>query len=127
VGLTLSDAALMTAFLPDFSQAGETKLLHKKNTINFCHLGTEMVTATRRACHLDMFWTTVIKCKARYYFSYSLMFPLIIASSAQMPTFNRFLYQITFCLLSLKSSTSPACLRALMNLSNYFYSCFTTK
>ena len=55
VGLTSSDGALFTFFLPDFSQAGETKLLHQKHLINFCHLGTEMVTVTRRACHLDMF------------------------------------------------------------------------
>ena len=30
VGLTSSDGALMTAYLPDFFQAGETKLLHLK-------------------------------------------------------------------------------------------------
>jgi len=54
VGLTSSDGGLMTAFFPDVSQ-GETKLLHQKHLINFCHLGTEMVTINRRACHLNMF------------------------------------------------------------------------
>jgi len=29
VGLTSSDGAIMTAFFPDYSQAGETKILHK--------------------------------------------------------------------------------------------------
>jgi len=55
VGLTSSDGALMTAAFPDLFQAGETKLLHQKHLINFCHLGTEMFTVTRRACHLNMF------------------------------------------------------------------------
>ena len=32
VGLTSSDGARMTAVFPDFSQAGETKLLHQKAT-----------------------------------------------------------------------------------------------
>ena len=36
-----------------------------------------------------------------------------------MPIFIRFLYQTTFCLLSLKSCTSAASLRALMNFRNY--------
>ena len=55
VGLTSSDGALTTALFPDFSQAGETKLLHQKHIINFCHLGTEMVIISRSACHLNMF------------------------------------------------------------------------
>jgi hypothetical protein len=55
VGLTSSEGGLMTAFLPDSSQAGETKLLHQKRLINFCHPGTTMVTVTRRACHLKLF------------------------------------------------------------------------
>jgi hypothetical protein len=55
VGLTSSDGALMTAFFPDFSRAGETKLLHQKRLIIFCHLGTVMVTISRRACHLKLF------------------------------------------------------------------------
>jgi hypothetical protein len=55
VGLTSSDGALLTVFFPDFSQAGETKLLHKKCLINFCHLGIEMVTITRKAYHLNLF------------------------------------------------------------------------
>jgi hypothetical protein len=55
VGLTSSDGALTTSFLPELFQAGETKLLHKKRLINFCHLGTAMVTVTRRACHLKLF------------------------------------------------------------------------
>jgi hypothetical protein len=55
VGLTSSDGAFMTAFYPEHSQAGETKLLHQKRLINFCHLGTEIVTVTRRACHLKLF------------------------------------------------------------------------
>jgi hypothetical protein len=55
VGLTSSDGAFMTAFIPDFFQAGETKLLHQKHLINFCHLGTAMVTLTRRAYHLKLF------------------------------------------------------------------------
>jgi len=55
VGLTSSDGAFMAPYLPDFSQEGETKLLHQKHIINFCHLGNEMVTITRRLCHLHMF------------------------------------------------------------------------
>jgi hypothetical protein len=55
VGLTSSDGALLTAFVPEASQAGETKLLYKKNVINFCHLGTAVVTITRRACNLNLF------------------------------------------------------------------------
>jgi len=55
VGLTSSDGALMTAFFPGFYQIGETKLLHQKHLINFWHFGNEMVSVTRRACHLDMF------------------------------------------------------------------------
>jgi hypothetical protein len=53
VGLTSSDGAFMTAFLPDFSQAGETKLLHQKHLINLFHLGTAIVSITRRAYHLN--------------------------------------------------------------------------
>jgi hypothetical protein len=55
VGLTSSEGAIMTAFYPELLQAGETKLLHQKHLINFCHLGTAMVTVTRRACHLKLF------------------------------------------------------------------------
>jgi hypothetical protein len=55
VGLTSSDGALMTASFPELFQAGETKPLHQKCLINFCHLGTAMVTVTRRACHLKLF------------------------------------------------------------------------
>ena len=55
VGLTSSDGALATAFFPDSLQAGETKLLHQKHLMNFCHRGTAMVTITRRACHLKLF------------------------------------------------------------------------
>jgi len=55
VGLTSSDGAIMTAFFPDYFQAGETKLSHQKRLINFCHLGTEMVTITRGACHFKLF------------------------------------------------------------------------
>jgi len=55
VGLTSSDGALMTAAFPYLFQAVETKLLHQKHLINFCHLGNEMVTVTRRACNLNMF------------------------------------------------------------------------
>jgi len=55
VGLTSSDGALMTAFFPHFSQAGETELLHQKHLINFFHLGNEIVTISRKACHLNMF------------------------------------------------------------------------
>jgi len=51
VGLTSSDGALLTFYFPDFSKAGETKLLHQKHQINFRHLGTEMFTLTRRAHH----------------------------------------------------------------------------
>ena len=43
VGLTSSDGGIMTAFHPAFTQAGETKLLHKKHLIHFCHFGNEMV------------------------------------------------------------------------------------
>jgi hypothetical protein len=55
VGLTSSDGTLMTASFPGLFQAGETKLLHKKCLKNFCHLGTAMVTVTRRECHLKLF------------------------------------------------------------------------
>jgi len=55
VGLTSSEGAIMTAFYPKLLQAGETKLLHQKHLINFCHLGTAMVTVTRRACHVKLF------------------------------------------------------------------------
>jgi hypothetical protein len=55
VGLTSNDGALMSSFLSELSQAGETKLLHTKHLINSCHLGTAMVTITRRACHLKRF------------------------------------------------------------------------
>jgi hypothetical protein len=55
VGITSSDGVLMTAFYPEHSQAGQTKLLHQKHLINFCHLGSEMATVTRRACHLKLF------------------------------------------------------------------------
>jgi len=55
VGLISRDGAFLPSSLPDYSQAGETKLLHKKCLINICHLGTEMVTVTRRACHLKLF------------------------------------------------------------------------
>jgi len=55
VGLTSSDGALMTAFLPDLSQAGKTKFSHQKHLINICYLGTAMVAITRRACHLNLF------------------------------------------------------------------------
>ena len=55
VGLTSSEGAPMTTFHPELSKAGDTKLLHQKHLINFCHLGTEMVTINRRACHLNMF------------------------------------------------------------------------
>jgi hypothetical protein len=55
VGLTSSDGAFMTAFYPEHSQTGETKLLHQKHLVNFCHLGTAVVTVTRRACHLKLF------------------------------------------------------------------------
>jgi len=55
------------------------------------------------------------------------MFASTVASSFQITIFIKFLYRTTFCLLSLQSCTSPACLRASMNLSNYSYSCFTTK
>jgi hypothetical protein len=55
VGLLSRDGGLLTAFFPDFSQAGETKLLYQKHLINFCHLGTAMVTITGRACHLKLF------------------------------------------------------------------------
>jgi hypothetical protein len=51
VGLTSSDGALFTAFFPDLSQAGTTKLSHQKCLINFCYLGTAMITLTRKACH----------------------------------------------------------------------------
>jgi len=37
VGLTSSDGALMTAFHPAFTQAGETKLLHKKHNTFLPH------------------------------------------------------------------------------------------
>jgi hypothetical protein len=40
VGLTSSDGALFSAFVPNFSQAGETKLVHQKHLINFFYLGT---------------------------------------------------------------------------------------
>ena len=72
VGLTSSDGALMTAFLPDLFQAGETKFLYQKRLINLFHLETEMVSITRWACHLKIFWTTVIKLKANNYLSYLL-------------------------------------------------------
>jgi hypothetical protein len=55
VGLTSSDGALLSGFLPDSSQAGETKLSHQKHLINFFHLRTAMVTITGRACHLKLF------------------------------------------------------------------------
>jgi hypothetical protein len=55
VGLTSSDGALLSGFFPDFSQAGETKHLHQKHLINFCHLGTAMVTITRRKYYLKLF------------------------------------------------------------------------
>jgi hypothetical protein len=55
VGLTSSDGDILSGFLPDFSQAGETKFLHQKHLINFCLLGTAMVSITRRACHLKLF------------------------------------------------------------------------
>jgi hypothetical protein len=55
VGLTSSDGALLQIFFPDLFQAGETKLVHQKNLINFCHLGNAMVSMTRRACHLKLF------------------------------------------------------------------------
>jgi len=54
VGLTSSDGALTTASVPGLPQ-GETKLSHQKDVINFRHLGTEMVTITIRACHLNLF------------------------------------------------------------------------
>jgi hypothetical protein len=69
VGLTSSDGAFLTSFFPDFAQAGETKILHQKRPINICHLGNEIVTVTRRACHLILFQTTVIKFKTNHYFS----------------------------------------------------------
>jgi len=55
VGLTSSEGALFTFLLPDFSQAGETKLLHQKHEMNFCHLGTEMFALPKSACHLKLF------------------------------------------------------------------------
>ena len=55
VGLTSGEGALMLSILSELSPAGETKLVHKKCLINFCHLGTAMVTVTRRACHLKLF------------------------------------------------------------------------
>ena len=38
VGLTSSDGAIFKVFLPDFFQAGETKLLHQKRLTNFWSL-----------------------------------------------------------------------------------------
>ena len=55
VGLTSSDGAVLPTILPDYSQAGETQLSHQKRVINFRHLGIEMVTITRRACHVNLF------------------------------------------------------------------------
>ena len=55
VGLTSSDGEIFEAFFPDIFQAGEAKRLHQKRLINFCHLGTAMVTVTRRACHVKLF------------------------------------------------------------------------
>jgi hypothetical protein len=55
VGLTSGDGGLMQGFLSEHPPAGETKLVHQKHLINFCHLGTAMVTVTRRACHLKLF------------------------------------------------------------------------
>jgi len=55
VGLTSGDGALMPGFFSELPPAGETKLVHKKCLINFCHLGTAMVRVTRRACHLKPF------------------------------------------------------------------------
>jgi len=69
VGLTSSDGALITFLLPNYSQAGETKLLHQKHVVNFCHLGNEIFTLNRRACHLKLFSTKVINLKANHYFS----------------------------------------------------------
>ena len=54
VGLTSSDGALMTPSLPGLSQ-GETQLSYQKPVINFRHFGTEIVTITRRACHVKLF------------------------------------------------------------------------
>jgi len=48
VGLTSGEGALMLSILSELSPAGETKLVHKKCLINFCHLGTAMFTVTRR-------------------------------------------------------------------------------
>jgi hypothetical protein len=55
VGLTSSDGAILPAFLPDSSQAGDTKLLNHKRLINLCHLGIEMVSH-----HKGMSFETVL-------------------------------------------------------------------
>jgi hypothetical protein len=69
VGVTSSDGAYCIAFFPDFFlQEGEPKFLHQKLPINFCHLVIEMVMVTRRACHLILFQTVVIKFKTSHYF-----------------------------------------------------------
>jgi hypothetical protein len=54
VGLLSGDGALMPEFFSELPPAGETKLVHQKHVINFCHLGTAMVTVTRN-CHLKLF------------------------------------------------------------------------
>jgi carboxylesterase type B len=66
VGLTSSEGTLFSAFVPDLFQAGETKLVHQKHLINFCHLENVMVTITKWACHLKLFLTTVIKLQANH-------------------------------------------------------------
>jgi hypothetical protein len=53
VGLTSSDGILIPAFFPELYPTGQTELLHQKCLINFCNLGTETVSITRRACHLN--------------------------------------------------------------------------
>jgi hypothetical protein len=55
VGLTSFDGALVPIFFPEIYPAGETKLYIKNVLIIFCHLGTVMVTISRRACHLKLF------------------------------------------------------------------------
>jgi hypothetical protein len=55
VGLLSRDGALFSAIFPDLFQEGETKLVHKKQLINFCHLENVMVTITRWACHMKLF------------------------------------------------------------------------
>ena len=54
VGLTSKDRGIYTQLYPNFSQAGETKLLYQKRLVDFCHLATPMFTITRRACHLNL-------------------------------------------------------------------------